>query len=412
MIKNLNKQQTKVLKALLSNKGNLFITGAAGSGKSHVIKLFREIKKATNEQVPMVASTGAAAILVNGVTFNSYFGLGIMAGGMDMTIESALRNRGVCERIVYTDTVIIDEISMISGTTFEAANRLCQQVRQNKKFFGGIRVIAVGDFFQLGPYTEDDQSDWIFDSKAWKSSKIKTLELTTIMRTTDKKFLDILSKVRHGKVDVNVKKFLNQKVVKNLKSFDGPRIFSRNHEVDAYNLEQLKTLETPLIQSKTLYVGEDFAVNKLKEQLVVGENILLKKGALIMMRVNNFQEGFINGTIGHIVGITPDVLTIKKLDGTIIHVKKHIFEFLNGNGEVIAKAKNFPLTLAWAITIHKSQGASLDKALISLDRLWLHGQAYTALSRLKSSQGLYITKWDKSSFIVDKKVAKNFKKKK
>lgn len=410
MIKNLNPQQKKTLKTLLTTKANLFITGAAGSGKSHVIKMFREIKKMQQEQVPMVASTGAAALLVNGVTFNSYFGLGIMAGGSEATIAQAMKNRGVCERIIFTDTVIIDEISMISGTTFETANLLCQKVRRNTKFFGGMRVIAVGDFFQLGPYSETEAPDWIFDSKAWKNSKIKKIELTTVMRTKDKKFLEILSKVRQGKVDAKVKKFLNDHLAKNMKNFDGPRIFSRNREVDTYNLSQLKILETPLVQSKTQYVGEDFAISKLKEQLVVPENLMFKKGALVMMRVNNFQEGYINGTIGHIIGISPDVLTIRKLSGEVIHVKKHIFDFLNGNGEVLARAKNFPLTLAWAITIHKSQGASMDKALISLDRLWLHGQAYTALSRLSSSEGLFITKWDKSSFIVDKKVMKKFKK--
>lgn len=410
MIKDLNPQQKKALKALLNTKANLFLTGAAGSGKSHVIKMFREIKRLSQEQIPMVASTGAAALLVNGVTFNSYFGLGIMAGGQEATIKQAMTNRSVCERIIFTDTVIIDEISMISGLVFETANLLCQKVRRNKLFFGGMRVIAVGDFFQLGPYSETEKPDWIFDSKAWKTSKIKTIELTQVMRTSDKKFLEILAKVRHGKVDAKVKKFLNDHVVKNLKNFDGPRIFSRNHEVDSYNLSQLKLLDSPLVQIKTLYVGEDFAVQKLKEQLVVPENLLLKKGALVMLRVNNFNDGYINGTVGTIVGMTPDVLTIKKTDGKIIHVKKHIFEFLNGNGEVLAKAKNFPLTLAWAITIHKSQGASMDKALISLDRLWLHGQAYTAISRLKSGQGLYITKWDKGSFIVDKKVMKKFKK--
>lgn len=147
MIKDLNPQQKKALKALLNTKANLFLTGAAGSGKSHVIKMFREIKRLSQEQIPMVASTGAAALLVNGVTFNSYFGLGIMAGGQEATIKQAMTNRSVCERIIFTDTVIIDEISMISGLVFETANLLCQKVRRNKLFFGGMRVIAVGDFF-------------------------------------------------------------------------------------------------------------------------------------------------------------------------------------------------------------------------------------------------------------------------
>jgi predicted ATPase len=135
MIKNLNSQQKKALKILLNSKQNLFLTGAAGTGKSHVIKLFREVKKLKNENIPMVASTGAAALLVNGVTFNSYFGLGIMAGGVENTIKTALTNRAACERIVYTDTIIVDEISMISGDVFKAANLLCQKIRQNKKPF-------------------------------------------------------------------------------------------------------------------------------------------------------------------------------------------------------------------------------------------------------------------------------------
>lgn len=411
MIKNLNAQQKKALKSLLNSKANLFITGAAGTGKSHVIKMFREIKKLQGEQIPMVASTGVAAILVNGITFNSYFGLGIMAGGKDNTIQTALKSRTVVERIIYTDTVVIDEISMISGEVLNAANELCQKIRKNKKFFGGIRIICVGDFYQLGPFTEENKKvDWAFDSKAWKTSQIKTIELTTIMRTKDKVFLDILSKVRKGKVDVKVQNFLKKHTLTNSKNFVGARIFSRNHEVDSFNLTQLKNLEGHCFTFKTQFVGETFAVNKLKEQLCIDETILLKKGALVMMRVNNFQENYINGTLGIVTGVTPDVLTIKKLNGEVIHVKKHIFEFTDGNGEVIAKARNFPLTLAWAVTIQKSQGATLDKALISLDRLWLHGQAYTALSRLVSSQGLFISKWNKSSFIVDKKVLKKFKK--
>ncbi len=407
MIKNLNKKQNQALKLLLNSKKNLFLTGAAGTGKSHVVKLFREIKKAQQHPVPIVASTGAAAILVNGVTFNSYFGLGIMAGGVKATIDNAMTSRSTVERIVYSDTIIVDEVSMISGNTLEAANLLCQKIRQNKKFFGGIRMIFVGDFFQLGPFSESEKLDWVFSHKSWKMGKIQKIELDQVMRTEDKLFLKVLGKVRKGKVDAEVKKFLNAHVIKTpLHKYVGPRIFSRNHQVDKYNLEQLRLIDAPEHVFKTSYAGEGRFIDRLKDTLVVGDEVRLKKGALVMMRTNNFQEGYVNGTLGIIEGMTEDVLSIRKLSGELIQVKKHIFEFVGGNGEVLARARNFPLTLAWAVTIHKAQGATMDTALISLDQLWLHGQAYTALSRLKSSAGLKIVKWDRSSFKVDKKVLK------
>lgn len=407
MIKNLNKNQAKALKLLLNSKKNIFLTGAAGTGKSHVIKLFREIRQMQQNPVPVVASTGAAAILVNGVTFNSYFGLGIMSGGVKATVENAMTSRATVERIVYADTVIVDEVSMISGDTMEAANLLCQKIRQNKKFFGGIRVIFVGDFFQLGPYSESEKLDWVFLHKSWKKAMIQKVELDQIMRTSDKVFLKVLGKVRKGKVDKEVQKFLNTHVLKTpLANYVGPRVFSRNYQVDQYNQEQLAKIQAPEMNFKTQYAGDARFVDRMKENLVVGAELKLKRGALVMMRVNNFQEGYINGTIGVIQGMTEEVLTIRKLSGEMIQVKKHIFEFQGGNGEILARARNFPLTLAWAITIHKAQGATMDTALISLDKLWLHGQAYTALSRLKSSEGLKIVKWDRSSFRVDKKVLK------
>jgi ATP-dependent DNA helicase PIF1 len=410
MIQNLNSQQKKALKELLNTKKNIFLTGAAGTGKSYVIKLFREIKKMTNENVPIVASTGAASILVNGVTFNSYFGLGIMTGGIDATIDNALLSRTVVERIVYTDTIIVDEVSMISGEVFQAANLLCQKIKRNNKPFGGIRLILVGDFLQLGPYSETEKHDWVFLHPAWKKAGIKTTSLDIIMRTRDKDFLDILAKVRLGKVDKKVTTFLNKKVITEKLNLNCPRIFSRNWQVDEYNNKKLKELTTPLVQSKTMYIGESHFIEKMKENLVIPEVLELKKDALVMMRVNNFQDNYVNGTVGVIIGITPDVLTIKKLNGEIIQVKKHVFELLNGSGEVVAKAKNFPCILSWAITIQKSQGCSIDAAIISLDKLWLHGQAYTALSRLSSAKGLHILSWDKKSFIVDNKVLKFMKK--
>ena len=214
----------------------------------------------SKENIPIVASTGAASLLINGVTFNSYFGLGILTGGVNATVLSAMASRSVCERIVYTDTIIIDEISMISGETFTAANLLCQKVRQNKKPFGGIRVIAVGDFLQLGPYSDNDSTDWVFECDSWKNSKIKKVELTTIMRTKDKKFLEVLAKVRYGKIDAAVKNFLMKRTIKkDMADFEGPRIFSRNHQVDTFNHQKLSEIQSQLVSSKTLYVGDDAA---------------------------------------------------------------------------------------------------------------------------------------------------------
>lgn len=359
------------------------------------------------ESVPIVASTGAASILVNGVTFNSYFGLGLLNGTDESIIQKALENYNLCERIMYTDTIIIDEVSMISGKAITLASRICKEIRQDKSFFGGIRVIFVGDFFQLAPFSDNSNIDWAFLSEEWKNAKIKKIELKEIMRTSDKKMLKVLENVRKGKINKTVENFLNDHLYKkDIKTFDGTIIFSRNYEVDSYNQKKLDEINEQLINIKTIYAGEEKNIAKMKENLIIDNELLLKKGAFVMTRVNNFNEGYVNGTTGYVTQISNDFITIKKMDGNYIKVKKHTFDMLNGNGEIIARAKNFPLTLAWAITIHKSQGASIDKALISLDRLWLHGQAYTALSRLSNAKGLFIYKWNKESFIVDKNVLK------
>lgn len=411
-IKDLNLTQRFALKKLLEDKDNIFLTGPAGTGKSQVIKIFRQIKAMHQINIPIVASTGAAALLVNGITFNSYFGLGIMSGGKDETINRAMGKRSVCERIIYTDVIIIDEISMISGEVFQAANELCQKIRRNKNLFGGIRVICVGDFAQLGPYSEDESIDWVFENPAWKKGSFYSIQLKEVMRTKEKDFLSILSKVREGVVDKNVINFLNSKKIskKDSENFKGARIFSRNKEVDSYNQTQLDLIEDREVCLETKFVGEDFAINSLKKNLVIAESIKIKKNALVMLRVNNPKEGYINGTMGHILSLSPGKIIIQRLDGQKISVTPHVFEFRNGAGNLTGAAKNFPITLAWAITIQKSQGASLDLAVMSLERLWLPGQAYTALSRLKSSAGLFITGWDQSSIIADAKVINFYKK--
>ena len=374
---------------VLQGQGNVFLTGAAGTGKSFLVRRFlQEIGK---DLFPIVASTGAAAILVGGCTFHSFFGLGIMEGGVEGTIRRATRNRPLMSRLRRVYGVIIDEVSMLSGATLHAAEAITRAARHSELPWGGLRVIAVGDFAQLPPVNANGEAkDWAFLHPAWEKTDFRTAMLQTVVRTKEPEFLHVLNLVRRGIITDEVVQFLNGKVTEPDLHFDGTRLFPHRATAEAHNLERLNELPSSLHRFTTHYTGVEPYISMLKKNAPIPDVLLLKEGALIMLRKNDQYLRWVNGSLGHLTRINAGSLEIALLDGQHIAVGKEDFSLLNADGKEVATAWNFPVNLAWATTIHKAQGASLDRLMVDLSQLWEPGQAYVALSRVRSSDGLFI----------------------
>ncbi len=387
---------------VLQRQGNVFLTGAAGTGKSFLLDRYLADKH--TDEFPVVASTGAAAVLVGGRTFHSFFGLGILEGGPDATVAKALRNRKLLNRLHRAHCVFIDEISMLSGLTLAVAERIARRVRGRDEPWGGLRIVAVGDFAQLPPVTPNMQGkDWAFLHPVWQESDFTPALLSTVMRTQDTEFLEILNFIREGIVNERVHAFLNNHVETETDGVEGTRLYPHRAQADAYNLRRLEEIPAPVHAIPTVYSGAERFVESGKRVVPIPETLLLKEGALIMMRKNDVSGSmrWVNGSLGHVRHVSDDVLHVTLLSGEAIRVAKEKFTCLDGDGNETMAAWNFPVTLAWASTIHKAQGASLDRMIVDIHQLWEPGQAYVALSRVRSGAGLRIERWNPSSIRAD-----------
>ncbi len=389
----------------LQRQGNVFLTGAAGTGKSFLLDHYLQGK--SSEDFPIVASTGAAAVIVGGRTFHSFFGLGIMEGGLEATVTRAMRSKKLMRRLQRACCVVIDEVSMLSGMTLRAAETIARVARGNPDPWGGLRIIAVGDFAQLPPITPGSvDKDWAFLHSVWQESDFTPALLTTVMRTQDTSFLEILNFVRDGIVNDRVREFLDERTKESRGDEEGTRLYPHRAQADQYNLLRLEQIEEPVHAFPTEYVGDGKYVEAAKRVLPIPDTLLLKRGALIMMRKNDAsgEYRYVNGTLGHIRSFSEDALHVRLLSGEEIDVVKEKFSSLDGDGNEVVAAWNFPVTLAWATTIHKAQGASLDRMIVDLHQLWEPGQAYVALSRVRSGAGLRIERWSASSIRAERLV--------
>lgn len=395
----LNAEQTEALE-ILKGQGNIFLTGAAGTGKSFLLKQF--LREATDEEIPILASTGAAAILVGGRTFHSFFGLGIFEGGISATIERAVENKRLVKRINETDTFVIDEVSMLSGPTLRAAETIARRVRKNSSPWGGMRVIAVGDFAQLPPVNPFSQTkEWAFLDEVWDQSEFTHVVLGEIMRSSGEKFLRVLGHIRDGAVNDEVTKFLNSRATDLPEIFDGTRLFARKDNVERYNMQHLENLEGESTAFITIYSGKAREIENFKKNAPIPDVIHLKEEALVMLRQNDPERRWVNGSLGHIKEIGEEKLVIELLKGRVIELEKADFTLLDADGTPVVTARNFPISLAWAVTIHKAQGSTLDKIWVDIRRLWEPGQAYVALSRVTDPNELWVEGWDARSIFTD-----------
>lgn len=357
-------------------------------------------------EFPVLASTGAAAVLVGGRTFHSFFGLGIMEGGPERVYEKAKKDSRLKKRIKQVEGIIIDEISMISGDTLDLAEKISRLARNNDHPFGGLRVIAVGDFAQLPPVNKIGPRNWCFKHPVWERIQFQNSFLKTNHRTHDAEFLKVLADVRIGQVTERVLEFLNDKIRDHDDSESGIRLFPFRKQSEDFNLRQLNKIDRQAEVFPTLYWGDQGRIEKMKDSFPVPEELILKEGAEVIFTQNDPQKRWINGTQGVVRQIKAGKITVEKRFGREVTVEPVSFDLMNAEGEIVMSASQFPLNLGYATTIHKSQGATLDKVWCDLSQLWEPGQAYVALSRLRDSSGLNLIKWSANSIRADQDVIK------
>jgi len=397
----LTPSQAQGFRDLTESQENIFLTGGPGTGKSFLI---REFLDACSDKIPVVASTGAAAILVGGRTFHSFFGLGIMQGGFDAVVEKALKNKRLRKRLKDTETLVIDEVSMLSAQTLDCAEHIASTVRKSHQPWGGIRIIVVGDFAQLPPISKGPEKEWGFLSKAWERSQFKKVVLREVKRTDDTDFLEVLEDIRWGKNSERVQMFLNERLVAaDEVESDVPHVFPRRAQTAAFNRARLNEIESKSRFYETEYGGADKYIERLKRDAPIPEMLELKKSALVMLRINDPKQRYVNGTVGTIEEMEDDHLLVMVKSRTL-EIEPFTFTILDDEGEEAAFASNFPVTLAYANTIHKVQGTTMERCHISMRSLWEPGQAYVALSRASSGDAITLMDWDASSIRADQSV--------
>jgi len=406
--------------SILKTGANVFLTGEPGAGKTHLINEYVIYLRANDINVAVTASTGIAATHIGGMTIHSWSGIGIKTKLEKSDLNKIKTSQYIVRRITKSKVLIIEEISMLTGGTLSMVDTVCREIKQNSKPFGGIQVIFAGDFFQLPPvvrreYQENIQTSilaksssfFAFDSSSWKELNPIVCYLTEQHRQEDGDFLELLSAIRENKFN---KKHLSHIETRRLRLLDPihdkslkniPKLFSHNIDVDSINQAMLKSIKG---EQKTFIItvtGPDPLVTTLVRGCLSPEILYLKIGASVMFTKNNPKEGFVNGTLGVVDGF--DKISgnpiVKIRSGQKIEVGQMDWS-IEENGKVKASISQLPLRLAWAITVHKSQGMSLDEAIMDLSQVFEYGQGYVALSRVRRLSGLYILGWNEQTFQV------------
>ncbi len=394
---------------ILQTGANVFLTGSPGSGKTHTVRAYVDWLRSHGIEPSITASTGVAATHIHGMTLHAWSGIGITDTFTSYEIDRIAGKEPVAKRIQKTSVLIIDEISMLSGTILEAVDAICKQVRGNDMAFGGIQVVLVGDFFQLPPVAgRGRQVPFAFESMAWRNLHLITSYLTEQHRQDDGHFLSLLSAIRAGTFADDESELLQERFVpiKDI-SLEIPRLYTHNADVDTLNTAQLGALPGNAKVFMMESTGTAALVEGLKRGCLSPERLTLKEGAVVMCTKNSAALGYANGTLGKVVGFDEDTdyPLIQTIDERVIMMVP-VDWVVEDEGKIRAKITQIPLRLAWAITVHKSQGQSLDAAAMDLSRAFEYGQGYVALSRVRTLEGLHLLGWSARALAIHPLVAK------
>ena len=386
---------------ILKTGANVFLTGEPGAGKTYAINEFVKYLREREVEPSITASTGIAATHIGGMTIHSWSGIGIKKFLDKYALDKISGNKAVYQRIIKAKILIIDEVSMLHADTLSMVDAVCREIKQKSAPFGGMQVVLVGDFFQLPPITAYSQEPaqlgfskkekFAYESGAWTKLNPVTCYITEQYRQDDPEFLSLLSGLRK-----NVLEPKHLAHIKARQEFDDApknitKLFSHNADVDRVNSDELKKISSRLEIFDMTSFGKANLVESLKKGCLSPEKLELKIGASVMFTKNNSHKGFVNGTTGTVRGFDKEnnCPIVEIHSGKKIWVEPMDWN-MEDNGRILAKVTQVPLRLAWAITVHKSQGMSLDRAVMDLKNVFEYGQGYVALSRVRRLSGLYL----------------------
>jgi len=385
---------------------NVFLTGPAGSGKTYLLKQYIDFLKSRNIGVAITASTGIAATHMNGQTIHSWSGMGINDVFSEADYKKLSSRKYQQNRFEKTKVLIIDEVSMLHAHQLDIVNNICKHFKEPFLPFGGLQVILCGDFFQLPPVTKYGQeSRFVIESEAWKEMSPKVCYLEEQHRQEDRQMLQILSDIRTRTCDEKTHKLLTSRGNKTIKNSLTPtRLYTHNANVDLINEQELKKIkQDPKIFQMTAS-GIDYLVNSVIKGCLAPELLVLKKGAVVMFVKNNFERGYVNGTLGTVVNFNEKGLPIvQTVTGKTIVATPEKWSIEEGE-EILASVTQVPLRLAWAITVHKSQGMTLDAVEMDLSKSFEYGMGYVALSRVRTLSGIKLLGINNIALQVNPKV--------
>lgn len=392
--------------AILKTGANVFLTGEPGAGKTFVLNQYINWLSASGIAAAVTASTGIAATHIGGMTIHSWSGIGARDTLDQYELDRIATNEKVVRRVKKAKILVIDEISMLDGRVLDMVETVCRTITQSGEAFGGIQVILVGDFFQLPPVVgRGEMARFAFESRAWDTARFVTCYLTEQHRQEDDLLLGLLGSIRKNDIDESHYTLLSEQTDIAYPDIEPTKLYTHNSDVDAVNLSYLKLLSTKSAVFKMETMGNKHLLEGLVKNCLSPEVLELREEAMVMCTKNNFEVGYVNGTLGRVRKFDADdgfpwITTSEGRDIKIVPQSWTIEE----DRKVKAQIMQVPLRLAWAITVHKSQGMSLDAAEIDLRNAFTYGQGYVALSRVRSLQGMKVLGLNAQALLVDPRV--------
>jgi ATP-dependent DNA helicase PIF1 len=399
---------------ILKTGANVFLTGEPGSGKTHTVNQYVAYLRSHGVAPAITASTGIAATHIGGITIHSWSGIGIRTTLTKRDLDDITSKEHVVKRVRKTAVLIIDEVSMLSPGTLAAVEAVCREVKRSSEPFGGIQVVLVGDFFQLPPVMDtaplnqratllaSPDERFAYSAAAWTRAGLLTCYLTEQHRQDDSDFLGVLTAIRRNQFTEQHRSHLvGRQIDINAVPPDVPQLYSHNVDVDRVNEAKLATIPGRAYTFVMASHGPEKLVAALAKGCLSPETLSLKVGATVMFTKNSPLEGFVNGTLGTVVRFSSDnnypVVEVRGGRKITVEPAEWVVE---ENGRIRAGIRQLPLRLAWAMTVHKSQGISLDAAIMDLGAVFEFGQGYVALSRVRRLDGLYLLGWNERAFQV------------